>query len=379
MDSRFQAIFDTPDAEIFKIVFFPDRVYHAYALSATRSARYRYNVQEVRNTLDIGVMKGQVYLDGIFASNILRVEYRGGRLVEQVREKGRLVGDDLMGWLQLLPNNAAPVEDTISLRYDARIDAYQVEIWQTLEPPPGLTHDFRVLDIMGARNVITRIGTFSDPLRDLTQLQRVDLAFRENDVQVPRGYHIGLDDIAWDNDYMRSHEAPNTANPSDGANTVKDSNYELNFQRDFVRQTNDVQPVRYRNPMMDAGNPEAADNNIIEMRWLFQRELGSSLVFFHEVTIPPGTVEGTHQHIGTEELYYIVSGQGVAYIGEHDDPATAGLPSVQRWIYGLGTKPCKEVPVKPGSVIFTKSGGIHGIRNPGSDPLKFVAFLYHTL
>ena len=37
-----------------------------------------------------------------------------------------------------------------------------------------------------------------------------------------------------------------------------------------------------------------------------------------------------------------------------------------------------ELPVQPGSVIFTKSGGIHGIRNDGADPLRFVAFLYHT-
>jgi oxalate decarboxylase/phosphoglucose isomerase-like protein (cupin superfamily) len=51
---------------------------------------------------------------------------------------------------------------------------------------------------------------------------------------------------------------------------------------------------------------------------------------------------------------------------------------VSRWIYGLGPQPCKEVPVSPGKVIFTKSGGIHGIRNPGTEPLKFVAFLYHT-
>ena len=27
---------------------------------------------------------------------------------------------------------------------------------------------------------------------------------------------------------------------------------------------------------------------------------------------------------------------------------------------------------------FTKRGGIHGIRNPDAEPLKFVAFLYHT-
>jgi hypothetical protein len=39
-----------------------------------------------------------------------------------------------------------------------------------------------------------------------------------------------------------------------------------------------------------------------------------------------------------------------------------------------------ELPVAPGSMIFTKSGGMHGIRNPGSStgPLRFVAFLYHS-
>ena len=56
------------------------------------------------------------------------------------------------------------------------------------------------------------------------------------------------------------------------------------------------------------------------MRWVVQRELGSSVVFFHQVTIPPGTVEGTHRHIGTEELYYIVEGKGIAYMGDGDDP-----------------------------------------------------------
>jgi oxalate decarboxylase/phosphoglucose isomerase-like protein (cupin superfamily) len=29
-------------------------------------------------------------------------------------------------------------------------------------------------------------------------------------------------------------------------------------------------------------------------------------------------------------------------------------------------------------MLFTKSGGIHGIRNDGDEPLKFVAFLYHV-
>jgi oxalate decarboxylase/phosphoglucose isomerase-like protein (cupin superfamily) len=97
------------------------------------------------------------------------------------------------------------------------------------------------------------------------------------------------------------------------------------------------------------------------------------------VTIPPGTVEGTHQHIGSEELYYITEGKGVAYLREGDDPkADAKYPTVVREIYGIGPRACKELPVQPGAIIFTKSGGMHGIRNDGPDPLRFVAFLYHT-
>jgi oxalate decarboxylase/phosphoglucose isomerase-like protein (cupin superfamily) len=48
-------------------------------------------------------------------------------------------------------------------------------------------------------------------------------------------------------------------------------------------------------------------------------------------------------------------------------------------VFGLDPKDVKKVPVGPGAVIFTKSGGIHGIENTSADkPLKFVAFLYHS-
>jgi mannose-6-phosphate isomerase-like protein (cupin superfamily) len=130
--------------------------------------------------------------------------------------------------------------------------------------------------------------------------------------------------------------------------------------------------------MMNDADKDRNGENVIEMRWLLQREFGSNLVFFHEVLIPPGKVEGTHQHIGSEELYYIIEGNGIAYMGENDDPATRDFPTVERSIFGFDQpKRCKELPVRPGSIIFTKSGGIHGIRNPGSAPLRFVAFLYH--
>ena len=174
-------------------------------------------------------------------------------------------------------------------------------------------------------------------------------------------------------------QVPNTQEPSSDQNTVKASNYLISFQRGFFfDDVGKMLPVRYRNAMMNAANPQRANDNIIEMRWILQQELGGPLVFFHEVTIPPGKIEGTHQHIGSEELYYIVSGTGSAYLGFKDDPSLAAFPTVSRDIFGLEAKDCKKVPVKPGSVIFTKSGGVHGIENPNAEPLKFVAFLYHS-
>ena len=53
-------------------------------------------------------------------------------------------------------------------------------------------------------------------------------------------------------------------------------------------------------------------------------------------------------------------------------------PIESRMTMGLGYYDYRRLPVKPGSVIFTKSGGMHGIRNTGSADLKFVAFLYHS-
>ena len=75
------------------------------------------------------------------------------------------------------------------------------------------------------------------------------------------------------------------------------------------------------------------------------------MIFFHEVTIPPGKVEGNHQHIGSEELYYIMRARGVAYLRVEDDPATGGgdkngkprYKTVDREVFGLGPKnsrPC---------------------------------------
>jgi oxalate decarboxylase/phosphoglucose isomerase-like protein (cupin superfamily) len=376
MDTRFDDLFTHPENEIFKVVFYPDRVYHAQYLNATRSPRYRYNVQEVRSKVDITVLKGQVFMDGLPYSNFLRIEYRGGRLVELARERGRFLRGELLAWLRLHPGTSDAVEATVKLRHCRWIDAYQVELWQTLEAPANNHHDLQVLDLMGADGEITRVDAFDAALADINAVRRVEIAFCENDRDLPFGYAINQPE--WDNNYLRSHQVPNVPQPNSAQNTVEDKNYLIDFQRGWYLQSDEVEPVRYENALMNPDNPERSAGNLVEMRWMLQRELGGTLVFFHEVTIPPGKVEGTHRHIGTEELYYIVSGEGMAYLGEGDDPKVAHLPLVARDIFGLGPRLCREVPVRPGSIIYTKSGGIHGIRNPGSQPLKFVSVLYHS-
>lgn len=378
MNPKFQDIFTTPENSIFKVVFFPDRIYHAQYLNATRSPRYRYNVQEVRSKLDITVLKGEVYLDGNYYSNFLRLEYRASRLVEKARERSRFLRGELFAFLKLLPDNAQnAAEAQVKMHFCPWIDAYQVEIWETLEAPANKSHDFQVLDMMGKEGSITRVREFIPALHELKQLRRMELAFRENDRDLPFGYQITSPE--WDNNFLGSHQEPRTQQPSSPENTINDQNYAINFQRGWYRHLDDYQPVRYRNAMMIAqDNPDAKDDNIMEMRWLLQREFGASVVFFHHVTVPPGKVEGNHQHIGSEEMYYIVEGEGIAYLREGDDPTTENFPTVEREVFGLGRKKFKELPVRPGSLIFTKSGGMHGIRNPGDKPLKFVAFLYHS-
>jgi oxalate decarboxylase/phosphoglucose isomerase-like protein (cupin superfamily) len=382
MDPRFNDIAEDPRNSIFEVVFFPDRVYHAQYLNATRSSRYRYVVQEVRGKSEITVLKGFVLIDGLQICNFLRIEARGGRLAEVVREKARFMGPDIIANVKLTPVGGQQVSARARMHFCPWINAYQVEFWETLDAPAGKHHDYQVADMMGYGGSIVKVPEFAAALTDLPALKRIDLAFRENDVSYPSHTIVQESDAAWDNYYKRNVQVPNTQQPSSDRNTVEQDSYGVDFERGwFVKKARDISPVRYLNAMMERDNPQAGVDNIIEMRWVLQQEFGGTVVFFHEVTIPPHTVEGTHQHIGSEELYYVFEGHGIAYMGAEDDPSLAKdntIPVVARHIFGLDPQPCKKLDVGPGSVIYTKSGGIHGIENPNDEPLRFVAFLYHS-
>jgi mannose-6-phosphate isomerase-like protein (cupin superfamily) len=385
MDPKFNDIQTSIANQIFKVVFFPDRIYHAQYLNATRSPRYRYNVMEVRGYTDINIMKGEVYMDGLFYTNFLRIEYRASRLVEQLREVNRLLGWELLCWIRLtMADEKTQADSIVRLHYDPWVHSFQSEIWETLEPPNNNFHDLSVLEMMGRSGPITRVRDFNPLLRDIKGIKHVQIAFREPET-TPGSNHTVVNPV-WDNNFSRTHQEPRQPDvPSSDQNTVRDNNYSLDFQRGYHKHTDDVVPVKYLNALMEPANPEydKTGQNIVEMKWMLQRELGSSLIFFHEVTIPPGKTEGTHQHVGSEELYFITQGEGVAYMRVGDDPDIDDkFPTESRHVFGIGFRDFKAIPVRPGSMIYTKSGGMHGIKNtknaPGDPPLKFVAFLYHS-
>jgi mannose-6-phosphate isomerase-like protein (cupin superfamily) len=384
MDPRFDKLASDPWAQVFQVVFFPDRIYHAQYLNATRCSRYRYNVWEVRGKADIMVLKGEVYLDGTKISNFLRIEYRASRLVEVLRESNRFLGPSLVADLRAsLGNEKGSAQARVSLDFCPWINAYQVELWETLEPPAGRRHDYQVLTMMGHQGAITTIPAFNTVLTDgaFEDLRWVNVSFEESPVYAPLGRTVPAGERAIDNYYKRNIQIPKSDFPSDSQNTRYEENYGVDFARGwYFEDVSTIKPVKYRNAMMDDDNPDVrpGDVNVVQMRWILQQEFGGANVFFHEVTVPEGVVEGTHRHIGSEELYYIVEGTGLAWLGENDDPKLTGIPLVERHIYGFGLRLCREVPVRPGSVIFTKSGGIHGIANTGQGDLKFVAFLYHS-
>lgn len=76
-----------------------------------------------------------------------------------------------------------------------------------------------------------------------------------------------------------------------------------------------------------------------------------SLMFIHDDIVPPGSSFGLHTHHdgeGAEEWYICLSGKGTI---SHD-----GVDS----------------PFKPGDVGVAYEGGTHGVRNTGTEDLRFL-------
>jgi len=91
-------------------------------------------------------------------------------------------------------------------------------------------------------------------------------------------------------------------------------------------------------------------NGTIHITQIIEKtELLANCRLFARMTINPGCSLGYHQHENEEEIYYILSGQGVV-----NDNGTMRT-------------------VNPGDAVLTGNGASHSIENQGTEPLELVA------
>ena len=94
------------------------------------------------------------------------------------------------------------------------------------------------------------------------------------------------------------------------------------------------------------GNGVAVISHIME-----KTELLANCRLFAKITLDPGCSIGYHQHAQEEEIYYILSGQGV--VNDNGDIRT----------------------VYPGDAVYTGNGAYHSIENQGDAPLEFLGVI----
>jgi mannose-6-phosphate isomerase-like protein (cupin superfamily) len=80
-------------------------------------------------------------------------------------------------------------------------------------------------------------------------------------------------------------------------------------------------------------------------------EFSSPLCAFNVLTLEPGVSVGYHQHVGSEEVYWVLEGKGIA----RDDQETLELG--------------------PGDALLTRDQHFHSIENTGTAPLKILTVM----
>lgn len=84
---------------------------------------------------------------------------------------------------------------------------------------------------------------------------------------------------------------------------------------------------------------------------LEKEEMGGKGRLYAKNILPPGTSIGFHPHQEEFEVYYILKGEGI-----YNDNGAA-------------------IKVKPGDMLYNKSGESHSIENTGSEDLELIALI----
>ena len=101
-------------------------------------------------------------------------------------------------------------------------------------------------------------------------------------------------------------------------------------------------------------NPGIPERGWVDMdvRWLITKDsVGASKTVFGVTHFPPGARHELHRHPNAEEVEYLISGSGVAYVG--DDAVELG----------------------PGEAVFVPQNAYHGFENT-SDSEVVMAWCY---
>jgi len=87
----------------------------------------------------------------------------------------------------------------------------------------------------------------------------------------------------------------------------------------------------------------------MDVRWLLTREsVGAEHGVFGITVFPPGSKHDIHRHPNAEEFEYLVSGRGVARVGDAD------------------------VELGPGEVVFVPKNDYHGFENTGDEAVFMI-------
>ena len=87
----------------------------------------------------------------------------------------------------------------------------------------------------------------------------------------------------------------------------------------------------------------------MDVRWLLTREtVGAEHSVFGITVFPPGSKHDIHRHPNAEEFEYLVSGHGIARVGDAD------------------------VELGPGEVVFVPTNDYHGFENTGDEPVFMI-------
>ena len=90
----------------------------------------------------------------------------------------------------------------------------------------------------------------------------------------------------------------------------------------------------------------------MDVRWLITREtVGASKSVFGVTFFPPGAKHDIHRHPNAEEVEYVVSGSGIAYVGD------------------------EAIELGPGEAVFVPENEYHGFEN-NSDAEVVMAWYY---